>query len=198
MSSTLTFTQANQPDPVAAIGLQIEVSNAQEDRNERLKLSGQLSQYLTCLRGQCPVCWTLKGILIKKHSPLFSGCRETLGVKYLDHGVGWQDFKRASQSHDTSVNYCFGCGVPAGEFLPDIHRSVPLGRKCAWCDFPQITTWIIYHTADLWNDAQASLGITDVTTLEEFRDWCKTTESRSRFCNAIHLFLWFCNYRGLA
>ena len=88
--------------------------------------------------------------------------------------------------------------MPAGDFMPEAHRSQPLGPKCVWCDFPQIAIWLVFHTEALWNAAKASLGIQDINTLEGFRDWCKATDSNSRFCNALHLFSWLCMYRGLA
>lgn len=192
------FVLPNQHDPVAAIGLHIEAASAQDDRAQRLKFSADLSRYFMQLKGKCPVCWTLKGLILEKHNPLFQACRQALNVPFVQHGMGWIEFKRASQSQDTSVKYCYGCGVPVGDFMPDAHRSVPLGPKCTWCDFPQVAIWLIFHTDDLWQKARLTFDFDQITTLEAFREWCKATESRSQFCNAVQLFIWLCKYRGLA
>ena len=185
---------------VSAAALHIDAANARYERDERIRISARLSQWLLILKHKCPVCWALKGLLVPRHGKPFENCREHLQMGYIPHSMGWMEFKQASQPKkaEYGLSYCFGCGSPLDEYMPDAHRDQKLGKECPWNDLIPVVAWLIYKDDKLWSTAQEALGINGLGSQPHFEAWCKVHTSRSRFSNAVHLFAWFCEYKGLA
>lgn len=114
----------------------------------------------------------------------------------LNNSGEWIDFKKAAQAKGTSILYCYGCGSPLGEYMPECHRRHAPGKKCPWNDFMGITLWILFNDQALRHAAKAVIP-GSCQTLDYFAQWCTKVESHARFCNGVHVFLWFCEYRGL-
>ena len=94
--------------------------------------------------------------------------------------------------------YCYGCGVPIQEYMPDAHRDHSPGTDCPWKDLIALAMWFIYHDKDIWKAANEAFNLHGVSSQDSFQDWCKAHESRAKFCNALHLFAWFCKRQGLS
>jgi hypothetical protein len=165
------------------------------------------------IRRYCPVCFTLDGRRVDKHTP-FVDCRDQPSPvipKWCDFSMGWQENKRVTiQASTTAWKYCHFCALPF-PILPPDHKALDLSkvRSCMYRDSITLVVWCVFHTEQLFRamkaevncpieeDSSSQVFHTNDELRNQWALWLGETPDATRWTNAIEVFSWLCKFRGL-